>query len=221
MRCAARSLSRDKRSGWIDFMSANESNESNESNELVSYDPIYDKEALDRFAETGAEAWADVPDATAWVREERGGSIQVNTHARKIMTSSVDMTWATPKEWFNYLNLEFDFTLDPCCAPETAKCKRFFTPKEDGLAQSWAEERVFMNPPYGRELGKWMDKAYREARDNGALVVCFVPARVDTNWWHRFASKGEIRFPKGRVKFEGASASAPFPVAIVIFRPKL
>ena len=132
------------------------------------------------------------------------------------------MTWATPEEWFEYLNLEFKFTLDPCCVPETAKCRRFFTPEEDGLTQSWEDERVFMNPPYGRELPKWMEKAYTEARDNGALVVAFVPARVETLWWHRYAVKAsEIRFPIGRVKFVGADASAPFPIAIVIFRPKL
>ncbi|NBV25160.1 MAG: adenine methyltransferase [Proteobacteria bacterium] len=98
---------------------------------------------------------------------------------------------------------------------------KHYTPAEDGLAQSWQDERVFMNPPYGKELGRWMKKAYEEARDNGALVVCFVPARVDTNWWHNWASKGEVRFPKGRVKFAGADASAPFPVAVVIFRPRL
>ncbi len=79
-----------------------------------------------------------------------------------------------------------------------------------------------MNPPYGREIGKWMKKAYEESRDNGALVVCFVPARVDTEWWHRYAAKAtDIRFPKGRVKFEGATASAPFPVAVCVFRPRV
>jgi site-specific DNA-methyltransferase (adenine-specific) len=145
----------------------------------------------------------------------------VAEHSRKVMSSSVDMTWATPQAWFDYLNLEFKFTLDPCCHHETAKCKKHYTPEEDGLAQSWQDERVFMNPPYGRELGVWMKKAYEEARDNGALVVAFVPARVDTEWWHRYAVKGEVRFPKGRVKFAGADASAPFPVAVVIFRPRL
>jgi len=142
-------------------------------------------------------------------------------HTMDVMTSSKDMTWATPKEWFSYLDLEFDFTLDPCCNHETAKCSKHYTPEEDGLVQSWADERVFMNPPYGREIVAWMKKAYIEARDNGALVVCFVPARVDTEWWHRYAIKGEVRFPKGRVKFQDAQASAPFPIAVVIFRPKL
>ena len=148
----------------------------------------------------------------------------VKGHAQRVMTSSNDMTWATPQKWFEYLNLEFGFTLDPCCEHQTAKCKRHFTPEEDGLAQSWQEERVFMNPPYGRHISKWMRKAYEEARDYGALVVCFVPARVDTEWWHRYAAKGEVRFPKGRVKFEGgkgAGDSAPFPVAIIVFRPRL
>lgn len=92
-----------------------------------------------------------------------------NAHIMRVMTSSDDMTWATPQEWFDYLNLEFGFTLDPCCWPETAKCKRYYTPDTDGLAQSWQDERVFMNPPYGKELGKWMKKAYEEARDNGRL----------------------------------------------------
>ncbi len=143
-------------------------------------------------------------------------------HARRVLTSSKDMSWATPNAWFEYLDLEFAFTLDPCCETETAKCKRYFTPLEDGLAQPWADERVYMNPPYGRQISYWMKKAYEEARDHGALVVCLVPARVDTNWWHSYAAKAsDIRFPKGRVKFAGANACAPFPVAIVIFRPRL
>lgn len=150
---------------------------------------------------------------------------RVNTHelhqSMAVMTSSKDMTWATPQEWFNYLNLEFGFTLDPCCMKETAKCEKFYTPTEDGLSKSWADERVFMNPPYGREIGAWMQKAYTEARDNGALVVCFVPARVDTNWWHNSSAKAsDVRFPKGRVK-NSDGQSWPFPVAIVIFRPRL
>lgn len=143
------------------------------------------------------------------------------SHSREVMSSSKDMTWATPQQWFDYLNLEFKFTLDPCCHHETAKCEKHYTPEEDGLAQSWAEERVFMNPPYGTDLPRWMEKAYNECRENMALVVCLVPARVDTQWWAKFASKGEVRFPIGRLKFAGADASAPFPVAIVVFRPRV
>lgn len=143
-------------------------------------------------------------------------------HSMAVMASSNDMTWATPQEWFDYLDLEFKFTLDPCCVAATAKCDFFYTPAENGLAQAWTEQRVFMNPPYGEAIYDWMQKAYRECRDNGALVVCFVPARVDTRWWHEFAAKAsDIRFPIGRVKFAGATAAAPFPVAIVIFRPSV
>lgn len=137
------------------------------------------------------------------------------------MGSRKSVEWATPQVWFDYLNLEFKFTLDPCCQHTTAKCVRHYTPAEDGLAQSWAEERVFMNPPYGPEIPKWMRKAYEESRDRGALVVCLVPARVDTQWWHRYAAKAsEVRFPVGRLRFARATGSAPFPVAIVVFRPQ-
>lgn len=139
----------------------------------------------------------------------------------KVMFSSDDLTWATPKQWYDYLNLEFKFTLDPCATHENAKCSRFFTSNDDGLLQSWQEERVFMNPPYGREIVKWMKKAYESARDCGALVVCLVPARVETEWWHRYAAKGEVRFPIGRLRFSESTNCAPFPVAIIIFRPKL
>lgn len=143
-------------------------------------------------------------------------------YVMEVMTSSENMKWATPKNWFDYLDLEFDFTLDPCCEHETAKCVKHFTPVEDGLSKSWQDERVFMNPPYGRQIGLWMKKALHEARENFALVVCFVPARVDTNWWHNYASKAtEIRYPKGRVRFCDAENVAPFPIALVIFRPRL
>ena len=139
-----------------------------------------------------------------------------------VMGSSEDMTWATPQEWFDYLDLEFKFTLDPCCVKETAKCDMFHTPETNGLAHSWKGHTVFMNPPYGREIGIWMKKAYDECRENGVLTVCFVPARVDTEWWHEYAAKAtEIRFPRGRVKFAGAMTGAPFPVAVVIFRPRV
>jgi phage N-6-adenine-methyltransferase len=139
----------------------------------------------------------------------------------QVMGSSKNMLWPTPQKWFDYLDLEFGFTLDPCCEHETAKCDKHYTPEEDGLSKSWANERVFMNPPYGREIGPWMEKAYTECRDNVALVVAFVPARVDTKWWHSFAAKAtEIRFPVGRVKNENGQAW-PFPVAILVFRPRL
>jgi len=144
-------------------------------------------------------------------------------HKLDVQTSSKSVEWGTPQKWFEYLDLEFKFTLDPCATAENAKCKKFYTVEDDGLSHSWAGERVFINPPYGKGLGKWMEKAYLECRDNNALVVCLIPARVDVDWWHSYASLGEVRFPKGRLKFEntGQSGSAPFPCAIVIFRPKI
>ena len=141
-----------------------------------------------------------------------------NAHNRTIMASSDDMTWPTPQPIFDALNAEFQFTLDPCCVPATAKCAKYYTPKEDGLKQDWSGERAFVNPPYGRWLKPWMKKCYEESQ-RGALVVCLVPARVDTAWWHDYAAKGEVRFPRGRIKKRNGVAW-PFPCAIVIFRAR-
>lgn len=143
--------------------------------------------------------------------------------------------WATPQDFFDVLDDEFGFTLDVCATPENAKCDKFFTKADDGLKQSWAGNVCWMNPPYGKQIPAWMEKAYRESC-NGTKVVCLVPARTDTRWWHSFAEKGEKRFVKGRLKFmtgigeairdktasviEGRHApnnSAPFPSVIVIF----
>ena len=126
--------------------------------------------------------------------------------------------WATPQDFFDRCHGEWHFTLDPCCTHDNAKCAKHFTIAEDGLAQDWSGDRVWMNPPYGRAIGKWMRKACDESQ-RGALVVCLVPSRTDTAWWHDYAAKGEVRFIRGRLKFGDASNSAPFPSALVIFRP--
>jgi site-specific DNA-methyltransferase (adenine-specific) len=125
--------------------------------------------------------------------------------------------WGTPQWLFDSLNKEFGFTLDPCTDGTNAKCERFFTEDDSGLAKDWGTHSVFMNPPYS-ECEAWMGKAYA-ASQRGATVVCLVPARTDTNWWHRYAMKGEIRFLRGRLKFGEATDPAPFPSAIVVFRP--
>lgn len=130
-------------------------------------------------------------------------------------SSKTDL-WATPQDFFDKLNAEFGFETDVCALPENAKCPVFYTPEIDGLKQTWGGV-CWMNPPYGREIGKWMQKAY-ESSLSGATVVCLVPARTDTKWFHDFAMMGEIRFIKGRLKFGGSKNSAPFPSAIVIFR---
>jgi site-specific DNA-methyltransferase (adenine-specific) len=137
------------------------------------------------------------------------------------MLSSKYMSWETPQDFFNALDREFNFTLDPCCTPETAKCRKFYTEQEDGLAQSWAGETVFVNPPYGRELKKWVIKCSKEA----ATVVMLIPARTDTTYFHEYIyGKAQIRFIKGRLKFKGAgsagSGSAPFPSMVVVFYGK-
>ena len=123
--------------------------------------------------------------------------------------------WETPQNLFDALNGKYRFTLDVCAISENAKCKRYFTPERDGLAQAWRGV-CWMNPPYGREIGKWMKKAWESWRE-GATVVCLVPARTDTAWWHNYAMKGKILFIRGRLKFGGHHNSAPFPSAIVEF----
>lgn len=130
--------------------------------------------------------------------------------------SSLTDMWATPQDFFDKLNAEFNFDLDVCANDENAKCAKYYTIETDGLAQEW-KGTVWMNPPYGREIGKWMRKAYESARQ-GATVVCLVPARTDTRWWHDYAIKGDVRFIKGRLKFGGSKNSAPFPSAVVVFK---
>ena len=130
-------------------------------------------------------------------------------------SSKTDL-WETPQALFDVLNAEFNFELDVCATVDNAKCDRYFSVEQDGLAQPWCG-MCWMNPPYGRVIGRWMKKAYESAQ-GGATVVCLVPARTDTAWWHEFVMKGEIRFLKGRLKFGGAKNSAPFPSAIVVFR---
>lgn len=129
--------------------------------------------------------------------------------------SSETPEWSTPQDLFDALNAEFKFSLDVCATKELAKCKRFFSPEQDGLAQNWTGI-CWMNPPYGSEIPSWIEKASQSA-DSGATVVCLVPARTDTAWWWDFISYAEVRFLRGRLRFGGASAGAPFPSAVVVF----
>lgn len=126
--------------------------------------------------------------------------------------------WATPKAFFAELDAEFHFNLDPCATPENAKCKRFYTIEDDALTKSWGGARVFCNPPYGREIGKWVKKCYEESRKPNTLVVMLVPARTDTAWfWNYIHGKAEIRFVRGRLHFNDSKFAAPFPSMVVIF----
>lgn len=134
------------------------------------------------------------------------------------MFSSKTCEWATPIEFFKELDAKYHFTLDVCATKENAKCEKFFTHEDDGLAQEW-EGICWMNPPYGREIGKWVKKAFETASQGEGTVVCLLPARTDTAWWHDYCMKGEITFIRGRLKFGGCSNPAPFPSAVVVFKP--
>lgn len=142
----------------------------------------------------------------------------------RVLLSSHRMDWETPQAFFDKLDAEFKFTLDPCCTEQTKKCDIYFTPEHDGLAQSWQGHTVFINPPYGREISAWVKKAYEESQ-RGATCVLLIPARTDTRWWWDYCVRGEVRFIKGRLKFKGKNAqgdqvnnAATFPSAVVIFR---
>jgi phage N-6-adenine-methyltransferase len=133
--------------------------------------------------------------------------------------SSKSVEWATPQDFFDKLDAEFHFETDVCSTHENAKCENHYTEEEDGLSRKWTGV-CWMNPPYARNvMAKWIEKAY-ESSLSGATVVCLIPARTDTQVWHDYCMKGEVRFIKGRLKFGGCKDSAPFPSAIVIFRPK-
>lgn len=134
--------------------------------------------------------------------------------------SSKSDDWATPQDFFDKLDAEFDLTLDVCASATNTKCAHFFT--RGALEKNWAawsQGALWMNPPYGRGIGAWVSKA-RQTAAKGPTVVCLLPARTDTKWWHDdvIASGAEIRFVRGRLKFGGCKNSAPFPSAVVIFR---
>ncbi len=142
--------------------------------------------------------------------------------------TSISAEWETPKDLYDLLDEEFHFTLDPSSTEENHKCKKYYTKETDGLSKDWEEEIVFMNPPYGREISKWMKKAYTESYKGRCTVVCLVPARTDTRWFHDYCLGGRIRFIKGRLKFVNRTlpswredgnfklTGAPFPSMIVI-----
>ncbi|MDE7194577.1 MAG: phage N-6-adenine-methyltransferase [Oscillospiraceae bacterium] len=136
------------------------------------------------------------------------------------------MCWCTPQSFFDNLNEEFHFVLDAAATAKTAKCPMYFTPETDGLSQSWDRGgAVFCNPPYGREISKWVKKAYAETARTKNPIVMLLPARTDTAYFHDYIyGKAEIRFIRGRLKFSDengtASNSAPFPSMVVIFNGK-
>lgn len=135
--------------------------------------------------------------------------------------NSKTIEWATPDDFFNPLHKEFNFTLDVCATHENKKVIRCFTKSENGLKQQWKDNVCWMNPPYGREMIDWLEKAKNEAEINGTTTVCLIPARTNTKWWHNIVlTASEIRFVLGRPKFGDASHGLPFPLAVVVFSDK-
>ncbi len=129
---------------------------------------------------------------------------------------SATTEWPTPDSLWKPLNDEFNFNLDVCATKDNAKCHRFFTKEQDGLKQDW-HGVCWMNPPYGREMVKWLKKAVDEMK-NGVTTVALIPSRTNTGWWHELVMKhGEVRFVRGRPKFGNATEGLPWPLAIVIF----
>ena len=150
---------------------------------------------------------------------------------RKLMFSSVNNAWCTPQDFFDKLNKEFNFTLDPCATEKSTKCKKYFTAIDDGLKQDWNNNIVFVNPPYGRNISKWVKKCYEESLKENTIVVLLIPSRTDTRYFHEYIlGKAEIRFIKCRLTFwdlDGEKYSrgdfksmtpAPFPSMLAIFK---
>lgn len=153
----------------------------------------------------------------------------------EILISSGKDDWETPKVFYQQLDEEFHFTLDPCCSHKNAKCIKHYTSRENGLNMDWGGETVFCNPPYSVK-GKqdaWIRKCYEESKKPNTVVVALIPARTDTERFHEYIWNGrasEVRFIKGRLCFEidgkpildkkGRPTPAPFPSMIVIWRNK-
>lgn len=143
----------------------------------------------------------------------------MNKQTQVVMFSSKTGEWATPTDFFEKLDWRFGpFDLDPCADPTNTKCANFFTEAEDGLTKNWEGFTSFVNPPYGRGIDKWIQKAFEESRKENTRVVMLIPARTDTKYWHQYVMKAdEVYFVKGRLKFGSSDNSAPFPSAVVVF----
>lgn len=136
----------------------------------------------------------------------------------RVYWSENHVEWSTPLQLFRELDYEFHFDIDLAASADNAKCARYYTKEDDALSQEWTGV-CWLNPPYGRDLKSWIRKAYESAL-NGATVICLVPARTDTGWFHDYALKGEIRFLRGRLGFSSTRRGrAPFPSCVVVFRP--
>ena len=135
---------------------------------------------------------------------------------------SKSVEYSTPKEIFEPLQREFNIILDVCASKENNKCDTYFSIERDSLKQDWHKVgNAWMNPPFSRKLKKWVEKAYQESQ-KGIVVVCLLPVRSNTIWWHKYIidTKTEVRFLKGEIKFNGMDRGLWLPFAIVIFKKK-
>lgn len=130
--------------------------------------------------------------------------------------------WETPQDFFDTLDAEFYFTLDVCASETNHKCKCWFSKEMDGLAVPWRYSTAWMNPPYGRNIGKWVQKAYEYAKHDGR-VVCLLPGNSSEQaWWHDYVMKAyEIRYVRKRLYFgkDGVFTRSNHPSIVVVFRP--
>ena len=134
----------------------------------------------------------------------------------KAAFSSAKHDWETPQAFFDQWNERYQFELDAAASPKNAKVGNYFTEEDDALTQHW-KGTVWCNPPYGRQIGQWVKKAYEESQ-RGAVVVLLIPARTETRWWHEYVTKAiEIHFVKGRIQFGNSGGNAPFPSCVVVF----
>jgi phage N-6-adenine-methyltransferase len=134
----------------------------------------------------------------------------------KALFTSDSMEWETPQWLFDVVNQEYKFDVDVCATAENAKCSKYFSKEQDGLFMEW-NGTVWCNPPYGREIDKWVKKG-NESHKTGSTVVMLLPARTDTKWIHEYLFGSAIMiFIKGRLKFGTSHNSAPFPSVLAIF----
>jgi len=147
----------------------------------------------------------------------------MDKNTQNTMFSSKSNDWGTPQNFYDKLNNSFGpFTLDPCSDGQNNKTDNYFTKEQNGLSQDWSGNKVFMNPPYGRAIKDWLKKAYEEGQKPNTTVVCLIPARTDTKYWHDYVMKAQaVYFVKGRLKFGDSNNSAPFPSAVIVFTSAL
>lgn len=175
---------------------------------------INDNDCIIKFLNNGYTTHASIQDL-------HNGNIRnpySNPKNLSVMFTSKTDEWYTPIDFYQELDNEFHFDLDPCSTDDNHKCENYYTISDNGLNHSWAGHRVFCNPPYS-EIDKWVEKAFYETKNPGTLVALLIPSRTDTKYFHNFImNRAEIRFVKGRLKFGGSKNSAPFPSMVVIFR---